>query len=407
MVRPNLTNDQRHRIGCYLIENSINCKPVRGQMKVVAAKFNVDRKTIYEIWKVAKYQRLNGEELQLNSKMKGKKGRTPIELPVAAILAIPKGERGTMDALSKAIKVSVGTICTWVKLGKLRSHTNAIKPALTEENKFHRLNFVLTKLWWNRITGTLQFKDMCNVIHIDEKWFYITQNNAKIYLLSEEVDPYRSCQSKNFITKVMFMAAVSRPIYDDDNNLIFDGKIGIFPFTFQEPAKRRSKNRAAGTLETKSIASINKQVIKEMLIEKILPAITSKWPALLSKNIIIQQDNARPHLKSNDPDFLNAAQATGYNISLTQQPPNSPDLNILDLGFFRSIQSLQSQKRAKTVDELVFNVMQAWDEEPALCLSDVWLSLQSGMLEIMKTKGHNDFKVPHLHTTESSSTTTN
>ncbi|KAK9705768.1 hypothetical protein RND81_07G080100 [Saponaria officinalis] len=203
-----------------------------------------------------------------------------------------------MYALSQAIKVSIGTICAWVKLGKLRSHSNAIKPLLTEENKFHRLNFVLTKLWWNRITRTLQFKDMSNVIHIDEKWFYITQDSAKYYLLSDKVDPYRSCKSKSFITKVMFMAAVSRPIYDDDNNLIFDGKIGIFPFTFQEPAKRKSKKRAAGTLETKSIASINKQVIKEMLLNKILPAITSKWPTLLSKTIIIQQDNAKPHLKT-------------------------------------------------------------------------------------------------------------
>ena len=35
------------------------------------------------------------------------------------------------------------------------------------------------------------------------------------------------------------------------------------------------------------------------------------------------------------------------------QPPNSPDFNILDLGFFNSIQSLQQQKRMTDIDELI------------------------------------------------------
>ncbi|XP_074300824.1 uncharacterized protein LOC141632149 [Silene latifolia] len=249
MRGPNLSNDDRHRIGCYLFENSKDGKPIRGSINVLAAKYIVDRKTIFEVWRVAKRQREDGEALQLNSRIKGKKRRETLEVPIDRILATPMGERGSLHAFGEAIGVSATTIFNWVKQGKLRSHTSALHSSLADENMFNRLIFSLSKLSYDRISNSLKFKDMGNIVHIDEKWFYITQDGAKFFLLSEEIDPYRHCQSKSFITKVMFMAAVSRPIYDGDGNLLFDGKIGIFPFTFQDPAKRNSKNETAELLK--------------------------------------------------------------------------------------------------------------------------------------------------------------
>ena len=46
------------------------------------------------------------------------------------------------------------------------------------------------------------------------------------------------------------------------------------------------------------------------------------------------------------------------------QPPNSPDLNILDPGFFSSIQSLQHQACPNTVEALVHAVEDSFDEYP-------------------------------------------
>ncbi|XP_074289597.1 uncharacterized protein LOC141614750 [Silene latifolia] len=234
------------------------------------------------------------------------------------------------------------------------------------------------------------------IIHIDEKWFYMTNPMCRYYIGSNEALPYRSCKSKRYITKVMFLAAVARPTYKENGEVLFDGKIGIWPFTFQEPAKRRSKNREAGTLVTKPVESITKKVTKEAFINKVIPAIKQKWPTSASKNISIQQDNAKPHFNGKDKDFMEAATSNGFNIELTQQPANSPDLNILDLGFFRSIQSLQDENPAMTVDELVTNVTEAYEAETALTLDNVWLSLQACMVEIMKKKGHNDYPLPHL-----------
>jgi len=75
--------------------------------------------------------------------------------------------------------------------------------------------------------------------------------------------------------------------------------------------------------------------MRQFLIEKVIPAIKSKWPQDAAlETIFIQQDNARTHVSPNDLAFLQAVAATGLDIRLMQQPPNSPYMNVLDLGFF-------------------------------------------------------------------------
>ena len=90
------------------------------------------------------------------------------------------------------------------------------------------------------------------------------------------------------------------------------------------------------------------------MIEKVLPAIKAKWPREDLRNpIFIQQDNARTHIDHNDDEFCRVAREDGCDIRLMCQPPNSPDLNVLDLGFFSAIQALQYKELPKTVDEFV------------------------------------------------------
>src|SRR5690349_1607478 len=120
---------------------------------------------------------------------------------------------------------------------------------------------------------------------------------------------------------------------------MFPGKAGIWPFVTKEPAKRNSKNRKAGELVTKPVI-VTKEIYSEMLISNVLPAIRDQWPRCSAKRpIFIQQDNAKPHLSVNDPRFIEAASADGFDIRLRCQPPNSSDMNVLDLGFFNAIQA--------------------------------------------------------------------
>jgi hypothetical protein len=68
------------------------------------------------------------------------------------------------------------------------------------------------------------------------------------------------------------------------------------------------------------------------LICKVLPAIVASWPREHTRETIwIQQDNARTYIEQNDEAFQHAIAQTGVDIRIFNQPPNSPDLNVLDL----------------------------------------------------------------------------
>ena len=127
-------------------------------------------------------------------------------------------------------------------------------------------------------SATPTFIDMFNVVHIDQKWFYMSRPSKRYYLVPGEEEPLRTCKSKKFITKVMFLAAVARPRFYTSGNEIFSRKIGIFPVTTLKLANYSSKNHVVGTKETKPILLMTKEETRSWLIEKVLPAIGAKWP---------------------------------------------------------------------------------------------------------------------------------
>ena len=69
------------------------------------------------------------------------------------------------------------------------------------------------------------------------------------------------------------------------------------------------------------------------------------------------------------------------------QPPNSPDLNVLDLGFFSTIQSLQYKESPKNIDDLVNIVVKSFEAFPSKKSNHIFLTLQICMIEIMKSRG--------------------
>ncbi|KAH0645564.1 hypothetical protein KY284_033448 [Solanum tuberosum] len=352
--------EERQAIADWLLKESKEGKLKYGSLKQAGILFNKSRRTISRIWKQCKSSVDNGTPLDVSSKLVGRVGRKRVEVDINQVKETPLCRRTNIRSLAFTMNMAKSTVFRRIKDGTIRTHTNSIKPQLTEQNK----------------------------------------KSERYYLLPEEhePDPYRSCKSKNFIPKVMFMAAVARPRFDENGIELFSGKICIFPFVVKEPAKRNRKNRTPGTLETKPILLVTKDITRACLIEKVLPAIRSKWPASDSNiPICIQQDNARPHIGVNDLEFVEAAQKDGFDIKLCFQPPNSPDLNALDLGFFRAIQSLQYQKAPSNVDELVEAVERSFDEMKVEQLNHVFLTLQSCMIEVMKDNGGNNYKVPHLN----------
>ncbi|XP_042038441.1 uncharacterized protein LOC121784356 [Salvia splendens] len=350
--------------------------PYGGFVKT-AKDFGVSRKTVHRIWAEASKQIQSRVHVSKKDRVKGFKRNDEIQLDQNRVRALSVLERSTIRKMAVKLDLSKSTVGRMVKCGILRPHTNAVKPLLTASNKLARMKWGLTHVQPVVHNGMLKYHTMHNVVHIDEKWFFMTKSTDRYYLLLDEEEPYRSCKSKRFITKVMFMCAVCRPYFGESGDVIFDGKIDIFPFTRQEPAMRKSKNRPRGTLETKPIQSVNKEII---------PAIKAKWPDNISKKIFIQQDNVRPHIMHNDAEFQSVANTDGFRFHIICQPANSPYCNVLDLGFFRAIQSIQDDKLATGVDELVANVQTAFDELSAETLNNVFLTLQGCLTGILKVE---------------------
>ncbi|XP_021717632.1 uncharacterized protein LOC110685409 [Chenopodium quinoa] len=235
------------------------------------------------------------------------------------------------------LKISHVTLHNLKKKGRLRTHISSNKPTLTLDHKVARIKWVLSHI--NPLTSNEDptFVDMNHVIHINEKWFYLNSDKRRFYLLPKEEDPYRTQQSRRFKFK---------PLYDRNGELLHDGKYGIFPFTVNERAKKSSKNRAASTWETKTLQNVNREVIREMLPTK---------------------------------------------------PAQSPDLNVLDLGLFRSIQSLQYLSFPCNLDELVEKVIESYDTFNPKVNKYIWVTLQRCMIKILKGQGWNKYKIPHMN----------
>jgi hypothetical protein len=316
-------------------------------------------RSVQRLWKRGKIQLAQNIPVVVASQKKGKSGRKAVPLDLEQLRNIPLKQRMTIEDVSSRLGISKFRIQRYLKKGLLRRHSSSIKPFLTELNKKTRLKWCVDMVE-KELHGDPMFKDFFNFVIMDEKWFYLTQKSEKYYLLPEEDEPHRTCKDKNYIPRIMFLCVCARPRFKN-GECIFDGKIGCFPLVTYEPAQRSNgrTGRVRGDIMIKPITSITRDVIRDFMIDKVLPAIRAKWPREdVHKPIFIQQDNAPSHLKLDDPIFCEAAKQDGFDIRLICQPPNSPDFNVLDLGFFRAIQAIQYKKNAKTIKELVPAVQQ-------------------------------------------------
>jgi hypothetical protein len=354
-----MSDELRRQVYQALLARSKNGRLGKKDTKIVADQFDLKIRSVQRLWKRGKIQLANNVPVVVCSLKKGRVGRKAIPVNLEALRNIPLRDRMTIEDVCAKLNMSKWKIQKYLKKGLLRRHSSSIKPYLTEANKKARLQWCVDMIKRDLLVDPM-FKDLFDIVFIDEKWFYICQKSEKYYLLPEEDDPHRTSKNKNYIPRLMFLCVVARPRFRD-GNCIFDGRIGCFPLVTYEPAMRGNQRtgRVRGDLVMKPIQSITRDVIRDFMINKVLPAIRAKWPREdVGRPIFIQQDNAPTHLKLDDPVFCEAAKQEGFDIRLICQPANSPDFNILDLGFFRAIQAIQYKKNAKTIEALVLAVQE-------------------------------------------------
>ncbi|XP_021752524.1 uncharacterized protein LOC110718030 [Chenopodium quinoa] len=214
----------------------------KGHMKHLSIQFRVHKSTTSRVFTDIKKQMTQGNMIDVRTKKYGRTGPKPREFSNEFLQSVPLYLRQTERSYKATLNISHVTLHNLKKKGRLRTHTCSNKPALTADHKVARLKWVLSHI--NPVTaeGDPTFVAMDQVIHIDEKWFYLNPDKRRFYLLPGEEDPYMAQQSRRFKLKAMFMALIGKPLYDTSGGLIHDGKYAIFPFTVKELAKKSSKN---------------------------------------------------------------------------------------------------------------------------------------------------------------------
>ena len=123
------------------------------------------------------------------------------------------------------------------------------------ENKVARL---LIALHFRDPQDLMKHWDMDDQIHLDEKWFLLTQEKERYLLLLEEKNPKWCIKLKSHITKVMFLCAITHPRFNPSANSWWDDKLGLWPVGAWERAKHKSKTRPKETLVWKNIVVTKK-----------------------------------------------------------------------------------------------------------------------------------------------------
>jgi hypothetical protein len=160
-------------------------------------------------------------------------------------------------------------------------------------------------------------------------------------------------------------------------------------------AQRGSINRPAGAPVWRNTV-VTREVYRDLLIEKLLPAIALHWPGD-TQQIRIQQDGARVHLLEGDPEWEQALEwlQMGIPIRLFTQPSNSPDLNICDLGFFRAVEAANNHG-AMNESEIITQVEQAYNNYPANLINRIWLTWMSVCDTVIIANGSNNYQLTHM-----------
>lgn len=105
-----------------------------------------------------------------------------------------------------------------------------------------------------------------------------------------------------------------------------------------------------GTTETACVEA-NRERYTRKPVDEVIPAIEIKRPEAC-QNLFSIQVNAPGHRIVDEPEIKAACSSGGWGTELANQPRNSLDTKIPDLGFFSSIQLLEDCTTPKVVAEL-------------------------------------------------------
>ena len=390
-VRVRLSSTTKAKIMRAVAIHDATGKP-RGGMKKIQEQFGLhDAHTARKI--------ANGEIKIETDYSKGGRPRTLTDDDMAFIDSVLKENKYDMtwqalsETLAKAsppLKTSPMTLWRECVIRRgYRQCSKRIKPLLSETQRKARLKWAKKYLR----------EDWSCVVDIDEKWFYTFNKRGKLKVPPGHKPPKQAFSSKRFIPKIMFHTALAKPNAAKG----FDGLVFIEAYLKDKAAVRRSRNRAAGTIERKPY-NISGKTYAAMM-KKTIKAIRKKmwW----MKTVYIQDDNATPHRSAAYTKAIGAAcepikrrrgerkqKGDGMTIILRGrdgQCPQSPDQNANDLAFYTSLDASLPKPRERdiaTFEQQVLAGFAAYDTERLTKIFELKGRIP-GMIK--EAKGWNDY----------------
>lgn len=367
---------------------------VRGVMAKVLRSWQIGKSTGHRLRQQYEAEMAHGGEPDMSRKKRS--GRpSSIEADWAGIVeALPPKRRKSWRRWAQIAGISLSTCWRWAKQKGFKGVTVRLKPKLSEQHKLARMSYVLQQVVDIEARHPV-YKDLFDRLHIDEKHFHLMPNGRTLIVGPGEELPAPTVKHKSHIPKAMFISVIGRP----HAALKFDGLVCVHSCTKLVAAKRNSKNRAAGELQEVDV-SVDAAYYRETMVDVILPAIVQALPraGLDGRRLTIQHDGAPAHNGKGNQAFWPVMLKEKYptrDIIIITQPAQSPDLNINDLGFFNSLQSLADKTDADSLSDLLDAVEECYWEYDPETLERVWQAQFNTYNCILKARGGNNFKQPH------------
>ena len=206
-------------------------------------------------------------------------------------------------------------------------------------------------------------------------------------------------KSKCFVQKVMGLCAIARPCGD------FDGRLEMYRCARKKVAQRRSKYHKRGDVYDDD-CEVDGDMFYEIVTKQLFPDIYEKMADF--DVVFVQMDNARPHVKRKTHLEVAGKRRKRINgkqmplIKFVLQPANSPDTNLNDLCFFRSLSKFV-QEHEREIEHSAANKDKFWnliveqyheyhDRERLERCWDVKTAVTKCILD---ANGTNNYKLPH------------
>ena len=313
-----------------------------------------------------------------------------IDIVVDAKGRLSKRRMAAKFERATGLTVSSDTLVRHLKQMKAEVARRRYAPQLTETHKMQRYVYGCKYL-------DCRWK---NWVDVDEKWFYVVRVKGFVWVLPGYMDADKikkiPVQSKRYITKVMFLVAVARPVYDVDGTCLFDGKVGCWRCADVKQYTRnyngQTKRYAKDDWYTKD-TNLGADKYVEILTQKLLPRLQELKRTIwdpqangTAYSIRIQHDGAPGHRAEGIEKLLEETFGC-VNAEFVRQPPKSPDSNMLDMAVFNSMATLVAHVDYRTKTQLCAAVQQAWRELPIDTLEMQWSCKSIVMRQYIKFLG--------------------